>query len=154
QPRPPQKGRRLGPEPPRIDVPGPWTAKKRKPLDVEAKALPEGARAQLPAYDGDAFFITLPVRQRERASAQEVMDEVVLPVLKALRFERGPKALRQPSGEGVKQPVANFRGLANVVADEYARTPRLLRPQTKRMLDIFLGRAQPTPEIDKVIETG
>ncbi len=149
-----RRPRRIGPEPPRIDVPGARTAKDRKPLAVDPKALPQGGRAQLPAYDGDAFFVSLPARQRDKVSTGEVLEEVVAPVLKALHFERGPKSLRLPPPDGVRQPVASFKGLARIVADEYARNPRLMRPNTQKMLDVFLGRAEPSAEIDKTIETG
>jgi hypothetical protein len=151
---PPRKAQRLRPEPPRIDVPGPWNYKDRKPLLVDPSALPDGARGQFPAYDGDPFFIILPVKQRGSMSADDVAQEVLVPVLKALRYRRGLEGLGKAPKDGVKQPVANFHSLAQVVADEYARTPKLHRPRTKQMLDVFLGRRPPTPEIDQTIETG
>lgn len=151
---PPPKGQEGLVRPPHIDVPGPWTASQRPLLAVAPSALPKGAGAHLPAYDGDSFFVTLPVRQRDSVSADEVANEVIAPVLEAIGFKRGLGALRKGPQEGVPQPVADFRTLAEAVEDEYARTPALLRPRTKKMLDVFMGRAPATPEIDATIETG
>ena len=122
----------------RIDPPAP---KKRILAKVDAKALPDDARAQFPAYDGDAFFVTLPVRRQESVSAKEVSDKVITPILKAMGFERGTKGLRVPADEGIKQPVANFSGLAQQVAFEYANTPQFLKPGTQYMIDAFLKRS-------------
>jgi len=81
----------LGPRPAevttlRIDPPAP---KKRIPAKVDATALPADARAQFPAYDGDAFFVTLPARPAGSVSSTEVLTNIITPILKAVGFERG-----------------------------------------------------------------
>ncbi len=152
---PPKTGRsqRLSPEPPRVDVPGPLTA-DRPPLKVDPNALPQGARATFPPHDGEAFFVTLPVRRREAVNASEVLDNVVSPVLRAIGFQRGPQALRMPPAAGLKQPVGDFKGLGQAVVQEYAANPKLLRERTQRMLDVFAGKARPDRTLDRAIEAG
>jgi hypothetical protein len=135
----------------RIDPPDPV---KRTPARVDPKALPDKARAQFPAYDGDAFFVTLPVQQQANVSAQEALDKVVSPILKAMGFDRGAKGIRMPPAEGVKQPVANFKGLAQQVAYEYANNRQLLRPKTQDMIDAFLGKKPPDDQINGALKMG
>jgi len=153
RPRPNPKQPRIGVEPPRVDVPGP-VAKYRTPLQVDPGALPQGARAALPAHDGDPVFVSFPVRQRDALSSREAMAESVAPVLRAVGFEAGQKGLRSPPANGVPQPVGNFRGLAQVVAAEYAANPKLMRRRTQQMLDVFLGKAKPDETLNKAIESG
>ncbi len=143
-----------GPEPkgpPTIEAPAPG---KRLPLRVDARALPPGARAHFPAYDGDRFVATLPARQVKELGAAEVRDKVVLPILKALGFRGGAKALALPPAAGARQPVANLKGLAESVAFEYASHPKLGRPETQKMIDAFLGKRPPDREIDRALEMG
>ena len=135
----------------RIDPPGPV---KRTPAKVDPKALPDQAHAQFPAYDGDAFYVTLPVRQQADVSAQEALDKVVSPILKAMGFERGTKGVRMAPAEGVKQPVANFKGLAQQVAYEYANNRQLLRPKTQNMIDVFSGKRQADDQINGALKMG
>ena len=137
--------------PPSIAVPIP---KNRTLLKVNPDALPKGARAHFPAFDGDRFFVTLPVGEQKDVRAEEVFEKVVVPILKAMGFERGRKALGVPPSEGVKMPVADFKGLAQAVAFEYGNDKRLLRPKTQHMIDVFLGKAKPDQEIDKALEMG
>lgn len=150
--RSPQE-RRIGPEPPRVDVPG-RVAPPRRPLKTHYEALPEGAHAVLPAYDGDNVFVSLPVRRREEVSSREVLNEVVVPVLHAMGFERGANALQRPPDAGIPQPAGNFGGLAQAVVQEYAANPAMLRPRTKQMLDVFAGKAEPGRNLDKALEMG
>ena len=63
------------------------------------------------------------------------MTSVIVPVLRAVGFERGPGALRMPPANGVRMPTARFQPLGADVAVEYAKMPQLLRPQTRRMLE-------------------
>ncbi|HEV8242226.1 MAG TPA: hypothetical protein VGS57_22860, partial [Thermoanaerobaculia bacterium] len=152
-PRPAVTPQLMTPEAPRVDVPGPTTA-PRHPLTVKPDALPPGGRARFPAFDGDSFHLTLPVRRRDDVSAQQVLDEVIAPLLRAVGFERGVRALQMPPAAGLKQPVGDFKGLAQAVADEYAANPRLKRRHTQEMIDVFLGRAEPSRQIDRDLEAG
>ena len=71
--------------------------------------LPPGAHAQFPAYDGDPFFVSLPVHQVNAVTATEVRDQVILPILKAVGFERGMNGLAMPPTNGLNQPVGPLR---------------------------------------------
>ncbi len=116
--------------------------------------LPPGAHGQFPAYDGDPFFVSLPVTQVNVVTATEVRDQVIVPVLKAVGFKRGMNGLAMPPTNGLNQPVGNFKGLAQAVAYEYANHRQLFRPETQEMLDVFLGKTPPTEDINKAIELG
>jgi hypothetical protein len=137
--------------PPRIETP---LAKTRIPLTVKPKFLPEGARAHFPAYDGDRFFVTLPVREQRNVLSKEVLQKTILPILKALGFERDEKALSIPPSKGIKSKTANFKSLVQDVAFEYQNNKELYRPKTQKILDAFLGKNDPEWEIDRVLEIG
>jgi len=49
---------------------------------------------------------------------------------------------------------SSFKGLAQAVAYEYANYRQLFRPETQEMLDVFLGKAPATEDINKGIELG
>jgi hypothetical protein len=127
---------------------------KRSPSKVDPTQLPPGAHGQFPAYDGDSFFVSLPVRQVNTLTADEVRDQVVVPTLRAVGFERGIKGLAMPTTNGLDQPKGDFKGLAQAVAYEYANHRQLFRRETQEMLDVFLGKTPPTHDIDKAIEQG
>ena len=137
--------------PPGIDPPAPGA---RIPVRGNPAALPPGARAHFPAYDGDPFFVTLPVTQRDDVRAGEVLSQLIVPILNAIGFDRGTRALVLPPAQGVPQPVAKFSGLAQTVAFEYNSSPALLRPKTQQMLDVFTGKRQADKEIDNALEMG
>lgn len=127
---------------------------KRATAKVDATQLPAGAHGQFPAYDGDPFFVSLRVRQVNTLTAEEVRDQVIVPTLKAMGFERGMKGLAMPPTNGLDQPRGNFKGLAQAVAYEYANHRQLFRPETQEMLNVFLGKTPPSPDIDKAIQLG
>src|SRR5216684_7156774 len=127
---------------------------KRLTAKVNPSLLPLGAHAQFPAYDGDPFFVSLPVRQVNAVTATDVRDQVIVPVLKGVGFERGMNGLAMPPTNGLNQPVGNFKGLAQAVAYEYANHRQLFRPETQEMLDVFLGKIPPSADLNKGIELG
>jgi hypothetical protein len=88
-------------ESPRIDMAalGP-----RNVLRVDPGKLPPGARAHLPALDGDPVFVALASQGTPARTTQEVLSQVVVPVLDAMGFDRGPDALTMPPDGGVTQP--------------------------------------------------
>jgi hypothetical protein len=137
--------------PPRISAPG---ALRRPPLAVDPGALPQGARAHFPAYDGDPVFVTLPGQEEADTSAHAVFAGVITPVLKALRFEHGAEAFLMPPAQGVKPARADLSRLAQALADEYARNPKLQRAKTRSMLDAFLGKERAGADIDRALSTG
>lgn len=127
---------------------------KRTPVKVDPGALPDKARAQFPAYDGDSFFVTLPAQQQENVNAQEVMDKVITPIIKAMGFERGARSLSMPPAEGAKQPVGNLQGLARTVAFEYENNKQIMRPRTQKMIDAFLGKTPPDDDVNNALRAG
>ncbi len=110
---------------------------KRLTLNLKPQALPSGAQASFPAYDGDPFYVSLPVQQQQTVSSKDVFEQVILPVVTAMGFERGRSALASPPQDGIPQPVANFNGAVQSVLFEYQNTPQLNRPNTRSMLDAF-----------------
>ena len=127
---------------------------KRSVAKVDPSQLPPGAHGQFPAYDGDPFFVSLPVQQVNTLTADQVRDQVIVPTLKAIGFERGMKGLALPPSNGLDQPKGDFKGLAQAVAYEYANHRQLFHRETQEMLNVFLRKTPPTPDIDKAIELG
>jgi hypothetical protein len=123
-------------------------------LRIDPTALPKSARAHFPAYDGDPIFVTLPVQQQLDLPAAQVLAEVIGPVLKSIGFRGGIGDFATPTPEGVKQPRGDFKRLAQVVSDEYARNPKLARAKTQDMLAVFRGTRAADPEMDRVLSTG
>ena len=119
---------------PVISTPNPV---KRLPLNLKPQALPSGTQASFPSYDGDPFYVSLPVRQQETVNSKDVFEQVIVPIVTAMGFERGRSALASPPQDGIPQTVANFNGLVQSVLFEYQNTPQLIRPNTRSMLDAF-----------------
>lgn len=148
--------------PPRIVVPfsGARTVLKASPNALAAVETRFGGpvTAHYPSCDGDSFFVTLPVTLAEEVSTSSVLNDVISPVLQAVGFDRGTKAIKADTRgngrSGFAQPRADFDVLAQAVADEYAAYPELLRPKTQKLLDVMTGRIPPDEEIDKDLETG
>ena len=136
--------------PPRIATPAPG---RRTLLKIDPGALPEGARAHFPAFDGDPIIVTLPAKPQSDVTRDQVLKDVIGPVLKALGFSGGLAALATSPDGGVKQPKADFKRLARILADKYARNPELRRERTPRMLGAFLGTRPAYPEIDRALLT-
>ncbi len=134
-------------EPPQIT---PRAFEKREPLRPFPQQLPPGARAQFPAYDGAPFYVTLPIAPGTPGVSFDELQRI----LGALGLSRGAELLTPPPPRGVSPPPADFDGLAQAVAFEYASIPEFERPRTQEMIDVFLGRKEPTKEIDAALETG
>jgi hypothetical protein len=137
--------------PPGVSPPAPIV---RAQVQSDPGALPVGARAHFPAYDGDPFFVTLPVRAQADVRAQEALQGVIAPILKAIGFQGKADAFAMPPDLGVAQPRADFKRLGRAVADEYARNPKLHRLKTRDMLDVFLGIRPADRGIDRALSTG
>jgi hypothetical protein len=130
-----------------IETP-PMTA--RRPLAVDPGALPAGARARFPAYDGDSFFVTFP---ENRPSPENLREKVIAPTLRALGFEAGPEALREPPAGGVTIPAADFTVLAEAVQLEAASDPGFLLPGTPAMIDVLVGGRPPDAAVNAALES-
>ncbi|MGH7388086.1 MAG: hypothetical protein ACREM3_01320 [Candidatus Rokuibacteriota bacterium] len=92
----------------------------RTPLALDRSKLPKGAGATLPAFDGDAFFVSIPPREAGELSARDVFAGVVLPVLQAAGFQRSPGELSVPPGAGTALPGADLAAVAAVTCQEVA----------------------------------
>jgi len=137
--------------PPRITTPLP---SQRVVLRIDPSALPQGARAHFPAYDGDPIFLTLPVQRQAELTSAQVLTDIIGPVLKSLGLRASVGDFAAPPDGGVKQPRADFMRLAQSVAGEYARNPKLQRRKTQDMLAVFLGTRAADREIDRALSTG
>lgn len=160
---PPREVEVVGPPPgegtpPRIEIPVP---ERRVPAEVRPEVLEElgrrlggPVRAHFPAYDGDRFYVTFPIRTVKEVTADEVREEIVAPVLEAVGFTRGVQALSRPPTGGLEMARADFRGLAQVVAHEYENNEKLLRPKTRKMIAAMLGEAEPDEELNMALQIG
>jgi len=137
--------------PPRVSTPMPVV---RTPVQADPGALPPGARAHFPAYEGDPVFVSLPVRARADIDVADTLETVIAPILKALGLQGQGAALVLPPPQGIAQPKADFKRLAQAVADAYERNPKLRRPKTQDMLDVFRGARQADREKYRALPTG
>ena len=121
---------------PRIDVP---QRLNRLPLVTSHDALPAGARAQLPAYDGEPIFVTLPAREQANLNAQDALRNVILPILRSIGFQGGQDALAMPPTEGIGLPAADLAGLLEAMTRTTANNSQPLRPLTQSMIGVLRG---------------
>jgi hypothetical protein len=133
-------------EPPRVEPPAPQV---RRPTAVVPGALPPGARAQLPALDGDPFVVTWSAKPAAEVTARQVLETLVEPVLRAIGFRHGAAALSLPPERGVPQPRADARRLARALAREYARRWPPPGPTTRDALDVLGGPKPGGDELDR-----
>ncbi len=141
-------------EPPRIQAPAPASPRRLLTHAAKAPALPAGMRGWLPAHEGDPILVVLTPTAGKTPTSERVRDEVIAPILRAIGFTRGVGALRRPPPDGVALPRPEFAPLARAVALEYAADPRLLRPETQEMLDVFLGAREPDADVDRALLLG
>jgi hypothetical protein len=152
-PQVPSGGEVPGPgdlELPRIDAP---TIEERRPLPVDPTALPAGARAQFPAFDMDRIFVTLPPREQAVVTATQVRDQVITPILQAIGFAEGVEGLRLPPESGIEQARPSLAGVAELLDREYRSDPKAVRRHSFEMIDAFLGKREPTPEVEMALQT-
>jgi hypothetical protein len=138
------------PAPPQVSVP-PVIA--RAPLNPNSTALPQGATGQLPGFDGDPLFVSLPVTQRTTVSPEEVYNTLLLPILVAADFEQGANSYQIPE-RGMDQRRCDWNVLAQTVKYQYDNSPGIAGPKTTNMLNVFLGLAPPDAEIDAALLMG
>jgi hypothetical protein len=121
------------------------------PLTPDPGALPPGARALFPAFDGEGFTVTLPARQAGRLGASQVYADVVGPVLRAVGFDDGQRRMRVPDYAGRDQPRADLPTLADLTCREVDRMEGM--PNGRKLCAAF-RRGQGTPEVDRLIGMG
>ncbi len=146
---PPRKVAAL--DPPRVRPPAPI----KLPVAVKPAALPEGAAAEYPGWEGAPFFVTLPPRPAVDMKTLDVLRNIVLPVLEAVGFTREPaRSLSPPQGDGTPMDRPDLRRLSEPLELEYGAHPKLFRKNTRRLIDAFLGRVAPDAELDRAVQTG
>ena len=83
-------------------------------LDFNAEALPKEAKGKFPSFDGDSFIIHFPPHLAEALTAEQVLSETVVPLLKAMgyteRIQEIMPAREAPRGHPL--PRANLSALA------------------------------------------
>ena len=118
----------------------------------DASRLPKGARALLPNRNVARVFMTIDPRPAAGVSVDQVRAEVVAPLLQAMRFERGVKALRIRSDDGLAQARPRLAYVARQLVDEYEGNKEAIRPRTFEMIDAFTGKAAPTPGVEQALK--
>lgn len=139
------------PEPPSVMPPDPDV---RRPAAVDPGKLPPGGRARFSAFEGDNFFVTFPVIQRDSLTTTEVANEAVAPVLEAMGFDKGLAALRHPPESGVPLARANFAGLIAPVLVEAEGNPKAQGPKTQDLLAVFAGEVPADDAINNALKMG
>ncbi len=134
---------------PKVDAP---TIRERRPLKVDPAALPDKARAQFPARDMDRVFVTLPPREQAVVTAAEVRAQVIEPILRAVGFAGGAQRLRMPPENGVEQSRPSLAGVAQLLEREYRSYPQAVRRNSFEMIDAFLGKRSPTPNVEMALQ--
>jgi hypothetical protein len=119
------------------------------PIVPKTGALAPTTRVQWPAFDGDSFWVDLPDAPQATATPADVRIRYVAPLLDALGVAPGEVTLLDPR-DGIPQPTGSAAALVRIAAARVDRTPALLRPGTRRMLDAFAGKSD--PDADKVLE--
>ncbi len=134
---------------PRIETP-PMGA--RRPLHLDPAALPAGAWAFYPALDGDRFFVNFPRRGFAGSDAAELLDEIIVPTLRAVGFEAGAGALRLPPAGGIEVPGADLAALAEALARGAGDLSPALAAETAALIEVLLGERAPDATVDAALE--
>lgn len=128
--------------------------------ETAAKALFEkGARAILPVFEADGFFVSLPPQLGGDVSPQIVKGGTVDQVLKAVGFDAEKTGLEKiESGQKVFLPQANFTKLAMVACKVLPKEKGEAGTKKKKKGGAVPGLCdmpdlQPNPTLDKLLET-
>ena len=139
-------------EPPRVQTP---VGTKPLPVVVKPDALPAGAAAEYPGFEGAPFFVTLPPGPALDVSTLNVFRNTVLPVLQAVGFTRDViKSISLPHGDGRPLERADLRRLSEPLEWEFGASPKLFRKNTRRLIDALIGRIHADAELDHAMQTG
>jgi hypothetical protein len=89
----------------------------RAVLNVNPRLLPAGAEAHFPVLDMDPLLVTLPPQSAsDLLTADMVYSDVIERVLRTVGFSNPEGRIRFPPDEGVRQPGANLRELAELLS--------------------------------------
>ena len=137
--------------PPRIATPAPG---RRTLLKIDPGALPEGARAHFPAFDGDPIIVTLPGMSQSDVTRDQVFKDAVGPVLEGpLGFSGGLAALAMPPDGGVKQPRADLQAAGPDRGGQVCSEPRAPARGRPRACSARSSTRPAYPEIDRALLT-
>ncbi|HEX8085885.1 MAG TPA: hypothetical protein VF529_16455 [Solirubrobacteraceae bacterium] len=117
-------------------------------------ALPSGATAVFPGFNGDSIFVTLPPREASSLSSAQVLDQVVRPIARAAGLPRrgaGTFRASRRQGKGDRRPGASLAALARDTCREFAE---MQRSGFDAMCAVMTGRERATPEIDQMFDNG
>ena len=144
------EGPTQGETPQIIPPPGP-----NIPVKSDRSALPKGAGAMLPSFDGQTFHVSLPKGSTRELSAKAVYDNVVRPVLRGVGFEEKQGRLRIPRNSGLLQSRAKLSSLAEVTCRElmYEGFTHRRAPGARVLCEAFI-KGQGSPELDKRMLNG
>lgn len=135
--------------PPTVETP----AISRSPLPrPDLSALPEGAKGHFPDQDMGQIFVTLPPRQADRVSSEDVASRVIRPILEAMKFQPGMRGLRIKTEAGLDQPRPKLDGVAQLLQAEYTGNEVGVRQHTREMIAAFLGETPPTENVERALQ--
>jgi hypothetical protein len=145
------KAIKTGPGPSEIVFPSVHTPdiKPGRAPAADLKALPPGARASLPSHDMGRIFMRIPPREAAKVSSPEVANDVIAPLLSAVKLQGGLKRLRAAPEAGLLQKRPELAGVAQLLATEYQGNERATRERTLDMVNAFLGKKPPTPDVEQ-----
>lgn len=87
-------------------------------LDFERAALPKGVRGKFSSYDGDAFVINIPPRVAGTLTSEQILQETINPLVKAMGYGKRTADLAPGSTHGSKLPLAKLSALATETCKE------------------------------------
>ncbi len=142
------------------DVVIPYVVPRPLPTDVLLNRvpgkLPDGARGFFPAFDGDAFFFSIPpTMQIEALRADKVFGTVIIPILQAIGFENpeDPTKFVVPQTAGMPLPRANLAGLASDTCLELDGIDGI-PPQYREICEVMQGKSDVTAQVQTVFKNG
>jgi hypothetical protein len=105
-------------------------------LDFNRSALPQGARGKFSSYDGGSFAINIPPRVAGALTSEQVFQETIQPLVRAMGYGNRVRDLAPGSRNGAAQPKASLAGLAaetcrEVEPEKYQRFHPVCRALTR-----------------------
>jgi len=122
----------------------------RLPAAVDSEALPAGAEAHFPAFDGDPFFVRFPAGSVARKRPKLFLAKVIPKTLRAIGLEAGMRALKESASSA--SPEGKFASLTVAVEHEFASDPAAFSLGDPAMIDVLRRRSAPDAAIDATLE--
>lgn len=147
---------------PRVFTVLPPPIEPRSAPDVDLAVLGHW-RARLPAHDTGKIFAVIPAKREPPAGVTWalVRAEVIVPLLRAVRFNRGAEALRAPPPSvtndrfrtGIPQPTATLADIAQLLSAEYGADPKAASASALHILSALRGQ-EPGPDVEPLLAAG